>query len=81
MVTRPVPPKGWALGICPKSIHGIVYVAAVVPFPGEKPFALLESNDESFENPDEENNEFSDKDSKEKENQGIKKERILYLKK
>jgi pimeloyl-ACP methyl ester carboxylesterase len=37
-----------AYGICPDKILGFIYVAATIPFPDEKPFALLTADDDEY---------------------------------
>ena len=36
------------LGLCPDKVKGIIYIAAAIPFPGEKPFDLLGSADDEY---------------------------------
>jgi pimeloyl-ACP methyl ester carboxylesterase len=37
-----------ALGICGNKIAKLIYVGAVIPFPDEKPFSLLEARDDEY---------------------------------
>jgi len=37
-----------AYGICPEHFLGMIYVAATIPFPKEKPFALLTAADDEY---------------------------------
>lgn len=37
-----------ALGMCSKKIRALIYIAAVIPIPGEKPFELFKSRDDEF---------------------------------
>jgi pimeloyl-ACP methyl ester carboxylesterase len=37
-----------AYGLCPESIKSLVFVAATIPYPGEKPFDLLEARDDEY---------------------------------
>jgi pimeloyl-ACP methyl ester carboxylesterase len=37
-----------ALGLCPEKIACLIFVAAPIPLPGEKPFSLLAAEDDEF---------------------------------
>jgi len=37
-----------AFGICPVNIKSLIFVAATIPFPGEKAFDLLEARDDEY---------------------------------
>jgi pimeloyl-ACP methyl ester carboxylesterase len=37
-----------SLGLCPRKVRALVYIAAVIPMPEELPFALLEARDDEY---------------------------------